>query len=839
MFKGVLRARSLVTTQGSNTNCVNTYRSRSPNMFSIAAINDIDSKSKWEPLAPTKEAQARFFLSLFLFEHNENVKHEFHLSQTYHDGLLKLQAKEYEKARELLESVLKDPLIANAQVNSSASDGHLLQLRFLALKNLAAVFLKQGSTYYENALHCYLQAVEIDSKDSVVWNQLGTLSCSMGSLSLSRWAFEQGLLCSPNNWNCMEKLLEVLIAIGDEVACLSVAELILRHWPSHSRALHVKNTIEESETLPFAPRGIDKLEPKHVRLKFPEKRKTTNDNADEDVAFKKLKQNKELHLTEVSWLALADALLEILSPQNSEMDPEKALTSPDIKLSIILPHSSEAAMSPVEMKGSNGENSVFSDGNIERSSVFKERETNTHEEQPHERRSSRLERLRSRKPGKEESDSSCGKDPTKVVIQYLEPFVAGGLRDQDAIDRETTALSCLGNSEYYNVSVFVTETSNNYGAYHMGHMLLEEVARQGLTYQDAFVKFLELEKLTRHWGKERTAECNIFLAELYYDFGSCSPGSNQSEFFSETSYHLCKIIESVALDYPFHLTNALNEGCFTIDSIQEISGKTTINTSTDNNVNLDSSILMKNNSLWARFFWLSGRLSIVDGNRAKACEEFYVALSLLGQRENMEDSLCLVPRPHCKAVKELNFDRVLDEINILKVNFLMENSVIKMMEHEKYLECVSLLSPLLFSTRDVYPDSFSLSMANKKNEKITSTELMAVDVLMEACQKTRPMDVEMYFNCHYRKLKILMTKMGLSTCIKSFKSSNQAPHLNASPNLDIDSKESSSKHCSHLVVDEVKALSECISQVKKIIDHRGDSEIDELYEFDEVFGFLS
>ncbi|QCE16034.1 calcineurin-binding protein 1 isoform X2 [Vigna unguiculata] len=774
-------------------------------MFSIAAINDTDSKSKWEPLAPTKEAQ------------------EFHLSQTYHDGLLKLQAKEYEKSRELLESVLKDPLIANAQVNSSASDGHLLQLRFLALKNLAVVFLKQGSTYYENALRCYLQAVEIDSKDSVVWNQLGTLSCSMGSLSISRWAFEQGLLCSPNNWNCMEKLLEVLIAIGDEVACLSVAELILRHWPSHARALHVKSTIEESEILPFAPRGIDKLEPKHVRLKFPDKRKTSNDNADEDVAFKKLKQNKELHLTEVSWVALADALLEILSPQ-SEMDPEKVLTSPDIKLSIILPHSSEAVLNTVEIKGSNGDNSVFGDGSIEQSSAFKEKEANTQEEQPHERRSSRLERLRSRKPGKEESDSSYGKDPSKVVIQYLEPFIAGGLEGQYTINRETTTLPCLGNSEYYNVSAFVRETSNNYGAYHMGHLLLEEVARQGLTYQDAFVKFLELEKLTRHWGKERTAECNIFLAELYYDFGSCSPiGSNQSEFISETSYHLCKIIESVALDYPFHLTNTLNGGCYLIDSIQETSVKT-IDTSTTSNLNLDSSFLMKKSSLWARFFWLSGRLSIVDGNMAKACEEFCIALSLLGKRENVEDSFCSVSRPHCKAVKELNFDRVLDEINILKVNFLMENSVIKMMEHEKYLECVSLLSPLLFSMRDVYPDSFPLSMADKKDEKITSTELMAVDVLMEACQKTKPMDVEMYFNCHYRKLKILMTKMGLSTCIKSFKSSDQAPHLNASPNFDIDSKESPSKHCSQWVVDEVKALSDCISQVKKIIDQRGDSD---------------
>lgn len=43
---------------------------------------------------------------------------EFHLSQTYHEGLHKLQTKEYKRASELLESVLKDPLIENARVRS-------------------------------------------------------------------------------------------------------------------------------------------------------------------------------------------------------------------------------------------------------------------------------------------------------------------------------------------------------------------------------------------------------------------------------------------------------------------------------------------------------------------------------------------------------------------------------------------------------------------------------------------------------------------------------------------------------------------------------------------------
>ncbi|KAL7208806.1 hypothetical protein ACSBR1_030521 [Camellia fascicularis] len=46
------------------------------------------------------------------------------------------------------------------------------KIRFLALKNLATGFLQQGPVHYDSALRYYLQAVEIDTKDSVVWNQL-------------------------------------------------------------------------------------------------------------------------------------------------------------------------------------------------------------------------------------------------------------------------------------------------------------------------------------------------------------------------------------------------------------------------------------------------------------------------------------------------------------------------------------------------------------------------------------------------------------------------------------------------------------------------------------------
>ncbi|KAM1022369.1 hypothetical protein ACFX15_042521 [Malus domestica] len=774
--------------------------------FSIAAINDTESKGKWEPLAPTKEAQ------------------EFHLSQTYHEGLHKLQVKEYKKAAELLESVLKDPLIENAQVDGSVSDCHLLQLRFLALKNLANVYLQQGSAYYENALRCYLQAVEIDTKDSVVWNQLGTLSCSMGSLSISRWAFEQGLICSPNNWNCMEKLLEVLIAIGDEVACLSVAELILRHWPSHSRALHVKRTIEESEPVPFAPRGIDKLEPKHVRLRFVDKRKATDENLEEGAASKKLKQTIDLNLAEASWAALVDALLDILLPLNgcqSEMGEAKSYRSGDVRLILHLPPSSESTIGFEERKGFNlspiSGNAVFGDCTTERTGVVIEKATNFLDFQPQERRSTRLERLRSRKPGKEDIEFANGKDQAKAVLQYLEPFVAGRSGSKDS---GHSSVSCPDqanpwDTEYGDVSRFIKKTSNNYGAFHVAHLLLEDAASRGLLYQDAFVKFLELERITRNWGKDRSPECCLFLAELCYDLGSMSSDvSRLSEFMSEASYHLCKIIESVAVE---------DECIFGLKRFFGTDG-ISVNTSVCQDVSLGGS-LTSNSSFWVRFFWLSGRLSVLDGNKEKAHQEFCISLSLLEKKENTNDSQCVIRLPYCKVVKELTIYRILHEINILKVDFLMKKTLGEMIEKEMYMECMSLLVPLLFATKNAPPDALPLRLADKGREEITSVELSALDILIKTCEKTKPMDVDVYLNCHQRKLQILMAAAGIDECLGSCKSLLLKSGSNTRYASDVDTKEIASKQCWNLLVaEEVKAISQCVSQVKNLIDQSGASD---------------
>ncbi|XP_073129413.1 calcineurin-binding protein 1-like isoform X1 [Henckelia pumila] len=756
-------------------------------MFSFAAINDTDSRNEWQPLAPTKEAQ------------------EFRLSQLYHDGLLRLQAKDYEKARELLESVLQDPLLSNDQVENSASGGHLSQLRFLALKNLGMVFLQQGPTCYESALRCYLQAVDIDGKDSVLWNQLGTLSCSMGSLSISRWAFEQGLVRSPNNWNCMEKLLEVLISIGDEVACLSVSKLILRHWPSHSRALHVKSTIEESEPIPFTPRGIDKLQPKHARLKFPDKRKASDGELDNATACKKLKRKIEVQLSEASWIALAYELLEILLPlsiPSSEPTIERQ-KSGDVRVSIQLPSSTKVA-SFIEIKGFTCKPGGTGMPVVDHNST-NDKEGTVLEEQPQERRSSRLERLRTRKPGKEESELSTNKDLSKVVKQYLVPYLVSRASTINCEHNSKVSLDCsqeasnLLDSESTDVIAFVQSTYNNCGAYHVSHLLLEKIANRGILYQDSIVKILDLEKLTRLWGQERTPECSLFLSELYYDIGlRSSETSKKCSFMSEASYHLCKIIESVAMEFPFHITGRDEKGNCNLTDVSEKN----LNTVMDNN-----SLSNYNHCFWIRFFWLSAHLSQLEGDELKAQKELSVVLSLFMDKDKMNCPSVPICLPHCKANKKLSIDRVLHEVNLIEVDYLLKKSVNDMLEKNMHAECVDLLAPLLLSVNDVHFDV--LCASGHEGRGFIPIEISALDVLIESCELAEQMYVDVYLGCHRRKLQLLLGRAGL----EGNSTGNHAYSFSESP-----SNESLWQQWNHSVAEEVKAISQSASKIKNTIN---------------------
>lgn len=589
----------------------------------------------------------------------------------------------------------------------------------------------------------------------------------------------------------MEKLLEVLIAIGDEVSCLSIANLILRHWPSHSRALHVKHSIEEIDPEPFAPKGIDKLEPQHVRLKFLGKRKVSDKNRDNNAASKKLKKRVEVKLPEASWAALLDTLLGIVHPPC-----ETVGISADIPITIELDLSTEAVMQGPEKNNHcvepDSSNVSVKDCNIGRESggQVKEKEPPFSEEHPQERRSTRLERLRNQKPEKAELESDNSKDPSSDILQYLETFVLEG-----GFNRVSVGSHCLNKpdpiSEHAVVSSFVKETSENYGAYHMGHLLLEYIASkcEHLLSRDAALKILELEKLTRHWGLDRKPECSLFLAELYYDLeskGSDIPES--SSCMVEVTYHLSKIIESVSLDLAIESTPNSWEKSFPDSSSKSCQGDQTATEVLDYN----------KRSFWARYFWLSARLLILEGKKTKALEEFFRCLALL-DKEGIGESPVVIQMPHCRRIRELNIDRIMHEINLLKIDVLLEKTVPEMMEKELYSECVNLLASLLFPDKDIWTAS-----SLKIEEGISSTELSALEVLIKACQKSKPIDVEVYLNCHRRKLQVLLESTGTGQ-----------PVLTSSTNL--------SENWNHSVAEEIKGILLCITQVKNFLDQLDNS----------------
>ncbi|CAK9175440.1 unnamed protein product [Ilex paraguariensis] len=140
-----------------------------------------------------------------------------------------------------------------------------------------------------------------------------------------------------------------------------------------------------------------------------------------------------------------------------------------------------------------------------------------------------------------------------------------------------------------------------------------------------------------------------------------------------------------------------------------------------------------------------------------------------------------------------------------------------MIEKDMHSECVSLISPLLISAKDVYPDL--LYVAIKERDEVTSLELLALDVLIKACEHAEPMDIEVLLNCLQQKLQILMVAVGVEECHASEKMSG----LKVLSISETESKENPSKHWNHLVDNKVKAISQIVSQMKNLIHPCGNS----------------
>ncbi|KAH9761324.1 calcineurin-binding protein 1 [Citrus sinensis] len=120
------------------------------------------------------------------------------------------------------------------------------------------------------------------------------------------------------------------------------------------------------------------------------------------------------------------------------------------------------------------------------------------------------------------------------------------------------------------------------------------------------------------------------------------------------------------------------------------------------------------------------------------------------------------------------------------------------------------------------PADKSEGIKSVKSEGIKSVELLALDILIKACEKIEPMNSEMCLSCHRRKLQILMAVSGMDASLASCKTFFQNSGLKTHSASDMVSTENSSKQWYHLVADEIKAILQCISQVKNFIDQSRD-----------------
>ena len=75
-------------------------------------------------------------------------------------------------------------------------------------------------------------------------------AAELGRWGVARTVLEHGLRCHPKHAIMAEKLVEVLLQLGDWQAAASAVERLLAQDPSHPRALHLRSASADPGVLP-------------------------------------------------------------------------------------------------------------------------------------------------------------------------------------------------------------------------------------------------------------------------------------------------------------------------------------------------------------------------------------------------------------------------------------------------------------------------------------------------------------------------------------------------------------------------------------------------------------
>ncbi|KAJ7562157.1 hypothetical protein O6H91_03G056900 [Diphasiastrum complanatum] len=724
--------------------------------------------------------------------------------------------------------------------------------------------------------------------------------------------------------SCMEKLAEVLIHIGDEKACLSVVNRLLKASPFHPRALFIKNTIEgkikDDKVCSIHPIGLDLLEPHHCSLSFPKKRKLDKAEDTGRGPRKSQCQTINIDIEELSWSSVILSLCQVFrhmvekdKSQNTSEPLSSVVSAGNNVISNFLTntrvsflingvvsrlvdaqtqnttsvarkdgnvnkdHAQQASSitcdeavqscppplaltfglqdcklstrdcleeSQIEKGSSNETNDkAFSsmesvDGKVH---AFRLREmVNDEEPQAGERRSTRLERLRTRRYDKiEDSDNALVKC-WQIFKQLLEVYSLSGEEGTDRLQERSleplvnhefehaincqnaagcvihaakcckngdvahalTNLDALKEDEVKEVARFLREYSCNSGIFHIGNSVLERVALGTFKQQHILPYLLELERFTRDWEKNRNFLCSLFLSEVYMDEAATSDRDSEiQQHLKDCDYHLCKLLE-------FQATEVFSSGIVAFQKFQ------------DRTSEIKQDVSCMHWSFWLRFHYVSARFWMLSGNSRLGFEELQKCLSIFHAEEQADNPSVIVSLPHCKVDNKISAEKIERLLYEYNLEDLQRHSAVTMLEKGQCAELIDLLAPILLLDNDII-NMKSSWVGGLTTTSYFSQELSGLEMLISACESVCPVNYRVAFQCYHRRLEIFCLLTGILA--SNVTDIVVLPELNLSLyDLERDqNKEKGAMKWVHMIWKELKVISRAAAHIKEKMEETG------------------
>eukprot|EP00884_Botryococcus_braunii_P017453 jgi/Botrbrau1/4391/Bobra.105_2s0037.1 len=257
---------------------------------------------------------------------------EIRVSKAYENALQLIHRGCTEEAQVILKRLLQEPILQLDTTDGSdraVTTTFPYQLRFVVIKNLAAILASAGHEDQCGALELFHEALTMEPGDIVIWNRMGSLAAEMGRLAESRAIFERALQHNARHPLLLENLMSVQMQLGDWDAAEYTAKKLLMKDVRNPNAAAVSNFLaqrsagnaaDHSDEPPNEPLAWQKLS----RLAFPAE--TLHKRPDNML--------RTIEIESATWESLVQSLLSFFLPKRSPSTTELPCVCQDVELTL-------------------------------------------------------------------------------------------------------------------------------------------------------------------------------------------------------------------------------------------------------------------------------------------------------------------------------------------------------------------------------------------------------------------------------------------------------------------------------------------------------------------------